>query len=233
MRWLGAIAALGAAICAGMALAFPTYTHRFRLTVEVDTPHGVRSGSSMVEVDRLDQRWVLIAQGRYVFRVRGEAVFVDLGGGRNVVALLGHGPQAENKDQLTSLWVEAYGRYKWDEALWSGQAQLRSRVELKPPLIPTLATVLDLSDPNTVHLVRPDEFETVFGRGVRFRGAWLEVVPAGWQLARLFGLSDMPPAQGIQQYLPWVQSTQGYLNGDFSCNLNTPQCLEVGHFLRK
>ena len=192
MKWLAILLAVGLAIYAGIAVAFPTYTHRFRLTVEVETPQGVRSGSSVVEVERKDQRWILIAQGRYVFRVRGEAVFVDLGEGRNLVALMGFGPLAENTDQMISLWVEAYGQYKWDEDVWSGRTKLRGPVELRPPLIPTLATFSDPSDPKTARIVWPDELEEVFGPGVRFKRAWLE-------------MTGDPVTKEIEQKLPMVR----------------------------
>jgi len=190
MKWLAILLAVGLVVWAVMALAFPTYTHRYRLTIEVDTPQGVRSGSSVIEVERSDQRWVLIAQGRYVFRVRGDAVFVDLGEGRNLVALMAFGPRAENIDQMISLWVEAYGQYKWDENAWAGRIKMQGPVELKPPLIPTLITFSDVSDPKTARLVRSDEFEKAFGQGVRFRRAWLE-------------MRNASPVLAIERRLPW------------------------------
>ncbi len=64
--------------------------HRFRLTVEVDTPDVPRSAASVIEVERKAIRWP-VRGGRYAHHVRGEAVYVDLGGGRNVVAVLAHG----------------------------------------------------------------------------------------------------------------------------------------------
>jgi hypothetical protein len=175
MKALAIIIAVVAAIYGISSLVFPTYTHRYRLTVEIDTPDGSRSGSSVIEVVRSDNRWVLIAQGRYAFSVRGEAVFVDLGAGRNVIALLAHGDRAEYVDQMISLPIEAYGHFKWSEEAWAGRARMQGPVELKPPLIPTLVSFSDLADPKTARLVRLGEFETVFGPGVRFRRAWIEM----------------------------------------------------------
>jgi hypothetical protein len=77
------------------------------LAVEVDTPDGPRSGSSVIEVERKDLRWVVGPGPRHRIRVRGEAVFVDLGSGRNVAAALVHGDNAEDVGQISSLWVEA------------------------------------------------------------------------------------------------------------------------------
>lgn len=195
MRFLAILVAVGVALYLGVTFAFPTYTHRYRLTIEIDTPEGVRSGSNVIEVVRKDVRWVLIAQGRYQFHVRGEAVFVDLGAKRNVIAILAHGERAENVDQMISLPIEAYGDYKWDEAAWAGEKKTLGPVELKPPLIPTLVTFDDLSNPKTAQIVyatdvretrqsaggsRPDgrvsvnRLDQTLGSGVQFKRAWIE-----------------------------------------------------------
>jgi hypothetical protein len=62
------------------------YPFRYRVTVEVDTPDGVKSGSSVVEA--LYFRQMIFQQlvgPRFPTNFTGEATFVDLGGGRNVV----------------------------------------------------------------------------------------------------------------------------------------------------
>jgi hypothetical protein len=183
-------------------LAFPSYTHRYRLTIEIDTPDGVRSGSSVIEVTRKDVRWILIAQGRYEFHVRGEAVFVDLGAGRNVIALLAHGPRADGSDWMISLPIEAYGYYKWDEAAWTGKAKMQGPVELKPSLIPTLVTFADLRDPKSGQVI-PATAQSIdsLGPDVRFRRAWLEHLPVrGWPLS----LFDTSVTHQIEQKIPFL-----------------------------
>ena len=197
MRWLAIVMALLAAVWAWIALGFPDHAHRFRLAVEVDTPDGLRSGSSVIEVERRAYGWVPVyspGRGR-VFVVRGEAVFVDLGLGRNLVAVLAHGDQAQDVDRVTSFWIEAHGRQRSEEDdVWSGRKELRGVVELRPPLIPTLVTFADPLDPATVRVVRPGEFEEAFGPGFRFRRATLEVVPA-----------SVPVTDGvIERRLPWL-----------------------------
>jgi len=138
-----------------------------------------------------------------VFRERGEAVLVGLGGGRNRAAVLAQGENAEDVDEVITLWIEAYGHKTWDEEVWSGRKHLRSVVELRPPLVPTLVTFADPLDPNTVRWVRPGAFEQVFGPGFRFRRATLEVVPA-----------SVPVTSGvIEQRLPWLAGVTTNLAG--------------------
>jgi len=202
MKWLAVIVALFAGVWAWIAPMPSRDAHRFRLTIEADTPDGPRAGSGVVEVERKEGRWP-VPGPRHVFRVRGEAVFVDLGGGRNLVAVLAHGENAEDVDQVITLWIEAYGHHRWDEEVWSGRRELRGVVELRPPLVPLLVTLADPLDPNTVRVVRPGEFEAVFGPGFRFRRATLEVVPA-----------SVPVTDGvIGQRLPWLVGVTTNLAG--------------------
>jgi len=202
----GAIfAAMIAALWTWIALGYPAYAHRFRLTVEVDTPDGLRSRSSVVEVERRDYGWVPVSspgRGR-VFRVRGEGVFLDLGGGRNVVVVLAHGDNAEDVDRINSFWVEAYGNQRYAEDVWSSRKELRGVMELRPPLIPTLVTFADPLDPATVRVVLPGEIEQVFGLGFRFQRATLEMVAA-----------RVPVTNGIiEQRLPWLVGLRTTLAG--------------------
>ena len=50
---------------------------RYKVTVEVDTPSGLKTGSSVVETNMADNGFTF-----------GQAPFVDLGGGRFVFVLL-------------------------------------------------------------------------------------------------------------------------------------------------
>jgi hypothetical protein len=206
-----ALALLG--LWALFASSFPTYSHRYRMTVEVDTPQGVRTGSSVIEVVRRDYGWVPIRPGpRHSFEVRGEAAFVDIGAGRNIIALMAHDAHAQDVDQMVSLVVEAYGHFKWDEDAWAGRKTMQGPVDLKPPLIPTLITFSDLTDPATAQVVYAtqivetrdergnlrrdprvvvDRFSEVLGADVRFRRAWIQT-------------TNDPVSSGIEAKLGWL-----------------------------
>jgi len=203
--------AIGAGLYVAMAIAFPTHTHRYRLTIEIDTPAGVRSGSSVIEVKRKDFRWLPLVQGRYEFHLRGEAVFVDLSANRSVIALLAHGARAENVDQMISLPIEAYGHDKWSEDAWAGRAKMQGAVELKPPLVPTLVTFANLSDPKTAQVVyATDVRETSDGRTGRRRemrvaiNRFGELFGPGYRFKRaLIETTNAPATPAIGSRLPW------------------------------
>ena len=77
------------ALPAGCSLIDRTPDYRYRLTVEVDTPQGLRTGSSVIEVQTsVAGEYSIPSPGAVSHRVRGEAVAVDLPGGQTLFALL-------------------------------------------------------------------------------------------------------------------------------------------------
>jgi hypothetical protein len=84
VRWLGPLALL-AALVIGDQIRINRPGHKYRLTVEVETPEGAKSASGILAVqpDRGYSR-----SGHT--RTMGDAVLLDLGGGKNLIALLAH-----------------------------------------------------------------------------------------------------------------------------------------------
>ena len=78
---IAALALLGLTGCGKPE--FPDY--RYRLTVEVDTPQGLRTGSSVIEVHSVREHGYM---ERLLTTAKGEAVAVDLPGGKVLFALL-------------------------------------------------------------------------------------------------------------------------------------------------
>ena len=83
-KWFGPLALL-AALVIGDQIRINRPAHKYRLTVEVETPQGRRSASGVLAVHP-DRSYTRRGQTRTL----GDAVFVELGQGRNLVALLAH-----------------------------------------------------------------------------------------------------------------------------------------------
>ena len=193
MKWLAIAGVIAASLIAWVWFAYPSYSYTFRLIIDVDTPSGLQTGSSVLSLTSRSQ--MPIGPRSAVTQISGEAVFVDLGGGRHVVATLGFGPKG-SEDKLEHLAFEAFrqaGRPMDIKAL----AKAQGSVPLTGDLVPTLVTFVPLDDPKTARAVRPDEFPTVFGPGVRFRGARIEMT------------SD-PVTRAIEKKLPWLFHTEEY-----------------------
>ena len=66
-----------------------TPNHRYRLTVEVETPEGLKTGSSVIQVEQsLGRAGGAPASSQIYRKVHGEAVAVDLPDGLTLFALL-------------------------------------------------------------------------------------------------------------------------------------------------
>jgi hypothetical protein len=173
MRKLGIIMlCILAVIGSGIAwcnFAYPSYSYRYRMTVEVMVDGVLHSASSVVEI-KLQTQPQFGSALPIVPGTRGEATFVDLGGARNVVALLASGSDGDNVDypiQIVPRLFNIHGNLPKLESL-------RGRRDIPEQYLPTLAT-FDLRDTTIARVVSPGEFENVFGPNVRFKRAWIEM----------------------------------------------------------
>jgi hypothetical protein len=167
---------LGLALLALTACSGPSFSVRYRLTVEIDTPDGLKSASSVLELTvRDDTKVVTVVGGNMLhYSGRGEAVFVDLGRGRHVIALTALASAPYSSGLMTSFM----GAFKIDNTLAIKSLTGRPGVhDIPTNTLPALAILRDIADPRTVRLITPAEFPPIFGPGFRFRRATVEMVP--------------------------------------------------------
>ncbi|PLK22388.1 hypothetical protein C0V72_15100 [Porphyrobacter sp. TH134] len=201
-----ALAALVLAGCAVVEDKAPDY--RYRLTVEIETPDGVKSGSSVIEV-----RQTLVRAGSSPAnqaverRVRGEAVAVDLPGGKTLFALL----RSDNDiDWVSRVYVllTPQRREAFEDAMdnvleVTGERTLprmwpANVIMPKRSAYPMMVTFRDPADPTTVALVNPDDLAAKFGEGVKLKRITVE-------------LTDERVTSGIEERLKWLPQVRGAL----------------------
>jgi hypothetical protein len=204
MRTMGIIALVIGCGLAWCKLAYPTYTYHYRMTVNVEADGNIHSDSSVIEVRLVKQVQFMLEVPRVETEISGEAVFVDLGQGRNVIELLTSG---DNVDYPKYLVAKHFNLSYSDENL-AKFPKLDGRWELMGDELPTFLTFTDLNDPKTARVVRPDELETVFDPGVRFKRAFVEMVPAGTWPFNVLGwpraLAGEPVTRGIAKQIPEI-----------------------------
>lgn len=191
-----------------------TYTHRFRLLIETDTPAGIRSGSGVIQVS-ISEKATWLPQTRGISPVvTGEAVAIDFGNHQLLYAILRVGPVGSNWP-VYSLAARAFGR---DYAFWYREApNWRGSAKLHGALFPGLVTFTDANDPRSARLVTVDQIRS----------------------ARLFGITDVrisiemtkePVTDVLSSLLPWVRGAKGYLSGSLTCDPVLESCLSVDDF---
>jgi hypothetical protein len=200
-RWVGPLVLL-AALFIGDQIRINRPGHKYRLTVEVDTPEGVKSASGVMSVhpDRGYNR------GGHT-RTRGDAVLVDLGGAKNLLALLAHLDKSIDFDGMNYLALRAYKAGGRDVA-FNEMSKMTGSAPVTGALIPVLLTFTDLRDPSTARMVPPDDLETALGKGFHLHGVSVAVVPNGLWPLDFGGMLGEPVTRGIEAVLPWLKGAE-------------------------
>lgn len=192
MKNLGRLLGLAVLVVAVAALAAQqdamsdkNFSWRYKMTVEIETPEGIKTGSAIRDVNIY---WKVIGwskinkQPHYAEKIDidGEAVVVDLGKRGKIFALI--------KDTAYTDVINAFNipRYEDIEKLPVG-----SKAEFdvsKYPGGPTLVTFTDINDPKTVmpvmvwsknekgtYVLTEDHMREVFGDGVKLKAIYVEI----------------------------------------------------------
>jgi hypothetical protein len=197
-KWFGPLALL-AALVIGDQIRINRPAHKYRLTVEVETPEGRKSASGVVAVHP-DRSYVRRGQTRTL----GDAVFVDLGNGKNLVALLAHIDKTVVLDDINYVALRAYTAAQAKRVSFNEMSRLTGMVPVKDALIPVLVSFADSASPGTARQVAPEDAAAVLGKGYRVQGISAEVVPNGYWPLDFGGALGEPVTRGIQAKLPWL-----------------------------
>jgi hypothetical protein len=235
MRWWRvALAVVATMNLGGCGLFGPSAEVRYRITVEINTPQGVRSSSGVwsfkLMPGNIDQP--------HTSRFRGEAIPVDLSDGQTVFALLSDGDLPE-KALARRYYPEARypaevgtSRYEQIEYL---KKHVRNRITLdcrpQEPTFgrsyridgecPLLVVFRNMADPKSVRLLNYYDLPALLGRGYSLKGIHLQITDDG-------------PTHQLADRLPWLDAVRGRsLDGSkFRDYSSLPNTLSHSHFKR-
>lgn len=208
-----------------MAVVFERGTWRYKMTVTIETPEGLKIGSAVREVSALRYPTPFPEDpGAHIRLIYGEAVVVDLGERGVLFAVMfgrrgvdyGHMlPFGVFSKEAGSLSAENIRRFSTLQA---------GPVEIEQQWYPVMVYFKDITNPKTVTEARDLQcppgnslcdrtsggmlsmrMEKAFGTGVRIKSVTLE-------------MSEEPVTRGIvDRYLPWIDemaNLPGYLGSD-------------------
>ena len=188
---LGLIGGALVASLTGCGVLFPT-TYRFRMTVEVDTPEGVKTGSSVYEVAAANTLEFLPEGAKRTWDVKGEAVAVDLPGGRTMFALL-RTNNLYRRDVAKMSMAALDPAFSYDIVESAGRIRrgerIRSPARVPFDDYPRFVTFADPQNSMSVALVDPTNLAATFGPGVRLK-------------AITVAITDDPVTTGVKKRLP-------------------------------
>lgn len=155
----------------GLSGCSDSWSWHQKLTVTVQTPDGVVSGSSVMRGRMTERRGALVpAEANGVsFSLSGEAVVVKLPNGHYLFALLTGIPSAS--------WL-LYPRMPAKDAgtlLERAEANTSASLEVPRDQHPLLVTFDDIADPASVKKVDPSNFAATFGPGYRLTSITLSI----------------------------------------------------------
>ncbi|MBL8711812.1 MAG: hypothetical protein JNM12_02845 [Alphaproteobacteria bacterium] len=185
------------AACTG-AGGFSDETIRYKMTVTVETPEGIKTGSAVREAVRHTEPSILPEQGGATYNIsKGEAVVIDLGQRGILFALLGG--EWEAKIAFHALaHVSKAEMFELDPLMkkWGS---------------PRFVFFKNAKNPETVIAADFRNLEKDFGLGVKL---------ASFEMER----TVEPVRVGIvHQNLPWLDKVHGYISGK---NISGPSLFE-------
>jgi hypothetical protein len=155
---LGVMAGAATAVLSGCGKMGGSKRYRFKMTVEVETPQGLKRGSAVYEVSAGKLVALTSEEAERSAGARGEALVVDLVDGP--VFVLMKPPEGSKHDDLAQLsmavldpayqndWVESAGRIAGSWSTLKGEAKREDW--------PMMVRFKDLNDPKSVERVDPD-----------------------------------------------------------------------------
>lgn len=236
------ILAIFAAIVIGAAIAwnilFPSGTWRYKITVNIETPEGLKSGSAVREIHAVAPPPYAPPDVKTSIDIKGEAVVIDLGKKGKLFALV----DTDDWHILTITFPNQSGLTSKGIRYYNSLGKVSAKVPLEA--YPRIVAFKDINDPKTIFepykvilntkgsfLKRgraegvEDHLETAFGKGVKLKDVTLEI-------------TDEPITWNISEVIPWLPNFYNkLLDGSNTIYYKSPypvaNSISAGNFLAK
>ncbi len=196
------------AIYTAWNIAYPSGSWRYKLTVEIETPEGIKTGSAVREVHAEEiVKFIFPDALSTRYRIKGEAVVVDLGERGQVFALLP--TYRSGSDGWRYIVFKAFPtKLKGGARINYYQSLTRQSKVLDAGEYPVMVHFRDAQDPKTVenlldisacpepnphpmkYCLKNDRFAEAFGEGVKLKSVTI-------------AMTDEPVTVGVvERYLP-------------------------------
>ena len=199
--WLIRIGLLLSGLYAFYYVAFPVYTHRFRLTFQVEVNGKVKEGSGVITVLHQDNQHVPLTQKRWKLSEYGPSPWIDLGERGIVLAAIEIHVPSNYKPKPFDAGLLSFVAYFGAE---HGNPNISQRTvreihnqsgrrQLKDNQLPEFIWLPNPSDPNSAQIVPPDSFGDIVGSDIRLGAVFVEV-------------TEDRPDNSLYAKLPWLKA---------------------------
>jgi hypothetical protein len=228
--WFGALAIIFGGLFVGCDMIAPRGTWRYKMTVEVETPEGVKTGSAVREVSASSTYYVpLPIPGRpFDVSVKGEALVVDLGERGQVFALLRSERTSSAAYEVVFNTFPPFGKERYggggmmpDAIRYYRGLAPTSAKEVPLHVQPMMVMFRDMNDPTSVEkiysgglcegnahqsqpCVKTDRFAELFGEGVRLKSVTLEMTERNVTWGKVARWK--PKFERAEEFMEWYNS---------------------------
>ncbi len=202
MNWgLGIVVALVAALWLFWTFRYPTYSYNFRMTVAIETPDGVKSGSSVYSVSAGGRPKLTAEEASRSMAVKGEAVAVDLPDGKTLFALLKTNAHFGDMSGLSMTALDpTFKSSRYDTVgtarRISERIGVKESAEVSLSDYPILVTFANINDPKSIERVESADLAATFGDQVKFKSIVVEI-------------TDDPVTTGLKKRFSWWSDVKG------------------------
>lgn len=207
---------------------------KYRLTINIETPEGVKSGSTVQEIfyPPADNENIYNPYNQGV--PRGEAAFIDLGERGTVFAIMQDPANARNRflGLIRTVFPTVpivHDQSRYQEVLQHYNDLSGVKDEVPPEHYPMFVYFKNINDPQSIELVYErkqgsrkdmkqvdtDRFEEVFGKGVRIKSMIMEMTddPLEWKLGSklpwIENMSEKDVTRALREAKPPIHITNG------------------------
>ncbi len=210
------------------------FSLKYRLTINIDTPEGVKSGSTVQEIfyPPADSENIYNPYNQGV--PRGEAAYIDMGQRGTVFAIMQDPANARNRifGLMTTVFPTVpiiHDQSRYQEVLQHYHDLRGVKDEVPPEHYPMFVHFRDIDSPQTIELVYKtkqgsrndmkqveiDRFEEIFGQGVKIKDMTLEMTddPHEWKISSklrwIENMSEEDVTRALREAKPPVHITNG------------------------
>lgn len=231
------------ALCAGLAVAacaiasssgdYPSGTWRYKMTVAVETPEGIKTGSAIREISAVSRPKRLgESNDTHIKLERGEAVVIDVGANQPVFALL------KGKDDAITAFFKAFPSHCSEGPAsrcgirYYSNLSKANAVELAVEDYPMFAAFKNTQDPKSIVALSQtgsqknhSSFESFFGKKIKILSVKIEATNESF-------------VSILYNWLPWLKTRAkqpGTLGGGVETPFKDPTDLWItpGHFIKE
>lgn len=198
-RWIG-LGVIAVGLVGGDQIRLNRPDHKYRLTVEIETPQGEASASGVFAVH---PNRGYAGTGSATTRTKGDALVIDTGGGKGLVVLLAQEGSPLDIDGMNYIDMRALNDGTGRRVQFRELKTINETVPVRGELVPVMLAFADLKEPSSARLVKADGFEAAFGPGAKLRHVSVQPLPPGWWPIDFGGALGEPVTRAIDRKLPW------------------------------